>query len=38
MPEVTNELMYELLEKIHSRMGRLENGELAEAQRPYEPK
>lgn len=26
MPEVTNELMYELLKKIHSRMDRLENG------------
>jgi len=26
MPEVTNELMYELLKKIHLRMDRLENG------------
>ncbi|WP_292630490.1 hypothetical protein [Mesorhizobium sp.] len=26
MPEVTNELMYELLKKIHSRMDRLESG------------
>lgn len=26
MPEVTNELMYEFLKKIHSRMDRLENG------------
>ena len=25
MPEVTNELMYELLKKIHSRMDRLES-------------
>jgi archaellum component FlaC len=26
MTEVTNELMYELLKKIHQRMDRLENG------------
>ncbi|TIV05842.1 MAG: hypothetical protein E5W02_27400, partial [Mesorhizobium sp.] len=26
MPEVTNELMYELLKKIHSRTDRLEDG------------
>lgn len=26
MTEVTNELMYELLKKIHSRMDRLESG------------